>query len=85
MSNKEKLDFGNKFNFKESYYLISQEWIRKWKHYIGFEEINNIMKKDGKEILELQDYNWVQPLINKNTANNNLEPLINKEIYYKTY
>ena len=64
------------------YYLINKEWVQKWKRYIGFEEINNEMKSRGKKIIELIDYNWVQPIINKNKMNKYLEPLNNREIFF---
>ena len=72
------IDFKNK-----QYYLISKEWIQKWRHYIGFEEINKQMKLRIKRIIEEVDYDWVQPIISQNIKDKYLEPLINRVIYFK--
>ena len=83
MMKKDCLNPNDKFEFKKhNYYLISQEWIREWKRYIGYEEINKTMKEYyKKEFLTLDDYQWVQPIINKNKYGKTLEPLINRNIY----
>ena len=73
---------GNNVEFKNhNSYLISKEWIQKWKYYIGFEVIKNTMRQYGKEQLEISDYQWVQAIINNNKKDKTLEPLANKVIY----
>ena len=66
---------------KHNHYLISKEWIGKWKQYIGYEEIKNKMKQMQKPTLESSDYQWVQTIINNNTKDKALAPLVNRDIY----
>ena len=66
----------------DSYYLISKEWLQKWKHYINFSEINKKMKEKGKHFIDKNDYKWVQPIIDASIQKNKiLIPLINRVIY----
>ena len=84
-----KQDFANQncnIEFKNhNHYLISKEWIEKWKQYIGFDEIKNKMKQMQKSTLELSDYQWVQPIINNNTKDKTLAPLVNRVIYNEAF
>jgi hypothetical protein len=65
-------------------YLIDKNWFRNWKKHVGYEDI----KKDydshnlNREI-ENNDINWIEPFIKKNTSENPLSPLDNKEIFDK--
>ena len=76
-SKNKSLEFDN-----TPYYLISKEWMQKWKHYINFPEINKKMKEKNKKYIDFNDYNWVQTIINEAMRKNLfLEPLMNRIIY----
>ena len=63
-------------------YLIDKEWIKKWKIYIGYKNIKtfyNLFKKK-KKLLNMNDYDWIEPVINNN-CQIILSPLNNKKIY----
>ena len=82
MMNNQQNSNNNMYFDNNPYYLISQEWIRKWKHYINFPEINKKMKEKGKNYIDNKDYNWVQTIINESIQKNQyLEPLMNRVIY----
>jgi hypothetical protein len=63
-------------------HLIDKEWIKKWKIYIGYKNIKtfyNLYKKK-KKLLNMNDYDWIEPVINNN-CQIILSPLNNKKIY----
>ena len=66
---------------KNDYYLISYNWIQKWRNYIGFSIINEKMKKFNKQYIEEKDYSWVKKIIDESKKFSNLEPLKNRDIY----
>ena len=49
-------------------YLIDKEWLRKWKMHIGYKSIKTFYKlyKTKNKILKIDDYNWIEPVINNN-------------------
>ena len=50
--------------------LIDKKWIKEWKNYIGYEEINNYFKNNHfKRKLNQEDYNWIMKIIEKNIKN----------------
>jgi len=65
-------------------YLINKIWFRNWKKHVGYDDI----KKDydnhniDKEI-EDNDFKWIEPFIKKNSTQNPISPLDNKEIFDK--
>ena len=73
-------------SWEDNYYLISHDWIEKWRNYVGFGYINEKMKEQRKEFISNNDYVWVQPIIksSSNSQNIKLEPLKNREIYKVT-
>ena len=80
---KEKLSNSNiKNESLKEMYLIDKEWIKKWKIYIGYKNIKtfyNLYKKK-KKLLNMNDYDWIEPVINNN-CQIILSPLNNKKIY----
>ena len=61
------------------FYLIDRKWIKKWKKYIGYNQISRILKK-SRELVD-NDYYWVEPIMKKNMEENELPPLFNQNIY----
>ena len=80
---KEKLSNSNiKNESLKEMYLIDKEWIKKWKIHIGYKNIKtfyNLYKKK-KKLLNMNDYDWIEPVINNN-CQIILSPLNNKKIY----
>ena len=80
---KEKLSNPNtkKGTLKEMY-LIDKEWIKKWKIYIGYKNIKTFynLYKTKNKVLNMNDYDWIEPVINNN-CQNFLSPLNIKKIY----
>ena len=80
---KEKLSNSNTKNesLKEMY-LIDKEWFKKWKIHVGYKDIKHfyISYKMKKTILGINDYDWIEPVINNNSKII-LSPLNNKKIY----
>ena len=63
-------------------YLIDKNWFEKWKRHVGYKEIINEykMNKINGE-LNHNDYNWIEPIISKNSSQNYLSQLDNNAIY----
>ena len=80
---KEKLSNSNTKNesLKEMY-LIDKEWLRKWKMHIGYKSIKTFYKlyKTKNKILKIDDYDWIEPVINNN-CQIILSPLNNNKIH----
>jgi len=49
--------------WEDNYYLISHDWIEKWRNYVNFGRINEKMKQLSKESISSEDYVWVQEII----------------------
>ena len=68
--------------WEDNYYLISHDWIEKWRNYVDFGTINEKMKKKSKEFISNEDFVWVKKIIQTSIdQNKSLEPLKNREIY----
>ena len=67
--------------WEDNYYLISHDWIEKWRNYVDFGRINEKMKQLSKEYISNEDFIWVQEIIKNSSHNKRLEPLKNREIY----
>ena len=67
--------------WEDNYYLISHDWIEKWRNYVDFGRINEKMKQLSKEYISNEDFVWVQEIIKNSSQNKKLEPLKNREIY----
>ena len=69
---------------QNNYCLIDKNWLEKWKKHVGYNEIKKTyyLKKLNRDINE-SDYNWINPIIEKNIKDNFLELLDNKNIYKK--
>ena len=80
---KEKLSNSNTKNesLKEMY-LIDKEWLRKWKMHIGYKSIKTFynLYKTKNKILKIDDYDWIEPVINNN-CQIILSPLNNNKIH----
>ena len=80
---KEKLSNSNTKNesLKEMY-LIDKEWLRKWKMHIGYKSIKTFynLYKTKNKILKIDDYDWIEPVINNN-CQIILSPLNNNNIH----
>ena len=64
-------------------FLIDKNWIQKWKNHVGYNEIKEkIQKYQINRELNVDDYNWIEPIISKNAPENFLSPIDNSNIYY---
>ena len=63
-------------------YLIDKNWFEKWKRHVGYKEILNEykLKKMNRDLID-NDYNWIEPIISKNSSQNYLSQLDNNVIY----
>ena len=63
-------------------YLIDKDWIQKWKKHVGYEEMKETSQKFhlNRELND-DDYNWIEPIINKNSSENLLSPLENRKFF----
>ena len=68
---------------EKTFYLIDKKWLKNWEKYIGYEDIRDIMGKDNidRELINA-DYNWIEDIYKKTSAENVNYPLTNKNIYY---
>ena len=80
---KEKLSNSNTKNIPlKEMYLIDKEWLRKWKMHIGYKSIKTFynLYKTKNKILKIDDYDWIEPVINNN-CQIILSPLNNNNIH----
>ena len=80
---KEKLsNLNTKNESLKEMYLIDKEWIKKWKMHIGYKNIKTFynLYKTKNKVLNMNDYDWIEPVINNN-CQNFLSSLNNKKIY----
>ena len=80
---KEKLSNSNTKNIPlKEMYLIDKEWLRKWKMHIGYKSIKTFynLYKTKNKILKIDDYDWIEPVINNN-CQLILSPLNNNKIH----
>ena len=80
---KEKLSDSNTKNEPlKKMYLIDKEWFKKWKMHVGYKDIKAFLKvfKNNIKKLDIKNYDWIEPVINKNSQII-LSPLNNKKIY----
>ena len=67
---------------QDKYCLIDKKWIKKWRKHVGYEEIKQKFKiSENRAIDDDENYNWIIPVIEKNSKDNLLIPLDNNEIY----
>ena len=67
---------------QERHCLIDKRWIKKWRRHVGYEEIKNKFYQNRYKIIDNDDnYNWIVPIIEKNSKDNLLFPLDNNGIY----
>ena len=90
ISNQEMIKIFNEENKEESkkdwseklFHLIDRDWIKKWKSFIGFDNIIMELKNKNKEDILDNDKSWITLLIEKNIKDKpELKKLNNKSIY----
>ena len=77
----------NSYNDKnEHLYLIDKKWLKKWKEYIGYNEIKQFYKSNNyNRDLNEDDFPWIKKIIikkwNDENQKNIIPPCDNREIY----
>ena len=90
ISNQEMIKIFNGENEEESkkdwseklFHLISRDWIKEWKSFIGFDNIVKELKSKNKKEIQDKDKIWISTLIEKNiNGKPELKKLDNQSIY----
>ena len=65
---------------KNTFYLIDNNWFQKWKKYVGYDNIREILGKNNyyREISD-KDFFWIEPIIKQCSEENIIVP--NQKIY----
>jgi len=67
---------------QNKFYLIDANWIKKWKKHIGYKEIKRYFKNiKNSKLTTIDYYNHFSSIIEKNSSENPLYPLDNKNIF----